>query len=318
MFENVSGISSSVTAYHDSQTQDDPPPDEISIPVNVSAEMGSISIDGDIQFDYIMTNRDFQVPNTLYPNRELIEIVTKHHHLFDNSEIEKITLRGTASDGVILEFDVTKDPINGWAPGSSPIFGQSAGDSSADLDEQSSYTDNVVDNDGWEDIAVHWMFEVSWGWDDVDNIRWVAQAVDSTGESVWPAVSFSGQSGAKAVENDIQVDSFEVRDMSGRLLSNQFSPFYPFPVLYGSDMNISGTVRFQDSTSHRPHSSDYAVGLNLSGNLFALSSIDEGGFSGIITPPSSLSELALSPMMLVVGPTGSATGAEDVTGALHK
>ena len=92
MFENVSGISSSVTAYHDSQTQDDPPPDEISIPVNVSAEMGSISIDGDIQFDYIMTNRDFQVPNTLYPNRELIEIVTKHHHLFDNSEIEKITL----------------------------------------------------------------------------------------------------------------------------------------------------------------------------------------------------------------------------------
>ena len=314
MFENVSGISSSVTAYHDSQTQDDPPPDEISIPVNVSAEMGSISIDGDIQFDYIMTNRDFQVPNTLYPNRELIEIVTKHHHLFDNSEIEKITLRGTASDGVILEFDVTKDPINGWAPGSSPIFGQSAGDSSVDLDEQSSYTDNVVDNDGWEDIAVHWMFEVSWGWDDVDNIRWVAQAVDSTGESVWPAVSFSGQSGAKAVENDIQVDSFEVRDMSGRLLSNQFSPFYPFPVLYGSDMNISGTVRFQDSTSHRPHSSDYAVGLNLSGNLFALSSIDEGGFSGIITPPSSLSELALSPMMLVVGPTGSATGAEDVTG----
>ena len=240
--------------------------------------MGSISIDGDIQFDYIMTNRDFQVPNTLYPNRELIEIVTKHHHLFDNSEIEKITLRGTASDGVILEFDVTKDPINGWAPGSSP------------------------------------MFEVSWSWDDVDNIRWVAQAVDSTGESVWPAVSFSGQSGAKAVENDIQVDSFEVRDMSGRLLSNQFSPFYPFPVLYGSDMNISGTVRFQDSTSHRPHSSDYAVGLNLSGNLFALSSIDEGGFSGIITPPSSLSELALSPMMLVVGPTGSATGAEDVTG----
>ena len=143
------------------------------------------------------------------------------------------------------------------------------------------------------------MFEVSWGWDDVESIRWVAQATDSAGESVWPAVSFSGQSGAKAVENDIQVDSFQVRDMSGRLLSNQFSPFYPFPVMYGSDLNISGTVRFQDSPSHRPHMSDYSVGLNLSGNLFALSSMGEGEFSGIILPPSSLTELAVSPMMLL-------------------
>ena len=114
MFENVTGISSSVSTYHASQTQDDPPPEEISIPVNVSAEMGAISIDGDIQFDYIMTNRNFQVPNTLYPDRQLVEIVTEHHHLFDNSEIEKITLRGTASDGVVLEFDVTKDPVYGW------------------------------------------------------------------------------------------------------------------------------------------------------------------------------------------------------------
>ena len=316
MFENVTGISPSVTAYHASQTQDDPPPDEISIPVNISAEMGSISIDGDIQFDYIMTNRNFQVPNTLYPDRQHVEIVTQHHHLFDNSEIEKITLRGTASDGVILEFDVTKDPVYGWdvSSGASPTFGQSSGASSADLDEQASYIENVVHSDGWEDIAVHWMFEVSWGWDDVDSIRWVAQAIDSTGESVWPAVSFSGQSGAKAVENDIQVDSFQVRDMSGRLLSNQFSPFYPFPVMYGSDLNISGTVRFQDSTNHRPHMSDYSVGLNLSGNLFALSSMGEGEYSGVISPPSSLTELAISPMMLVVGPTGSATGAEDVTG----
>ena len=316
MFENVTGISSSVSTYHASQTQDDPPPEEISIPVNVSAEMGAISIDGDIQFDYIMTNRNFQVPNTLYPDRQLVEIVTEHHHLFDNSEIEKITLRGTASDGVVLEFDVTKDPVYGWdvPAGASPTFGQSSGVSSADLDEQSSYIDNVVHTDGWDDISVHWMFEVSWGWDDVDSIRWVARAIDSTGESVWPAVSFSGQSGSKAVENDIQVDYFEVRDMSGRLLSNQFSPFYPFPVMYGSDLNISGTVRFQDSTSHRPHMSDYSVGLNLSGNLFALSSMGEGEFSGTISPPSSLSELALSPMMLVVGPTGSANGAEDVTG----
>ena len=93
IFENVSGIAASVSAYHDSQTQDDPPPEQVSIPVSISAEMGAVSIDGDLDYDYILTNRDFQVPNTMYPNRQLVEISTKHHHLYDNSEIEKIILR---------------------------------------------------------------------------------------------------------------------------------------------------------------------------------------------------------------------------------
>ncbi|MEC9264166.1 MAG: hypothetical protein VYD23_03595, partial [Candidatus Thermoplasmatota archaeon] len=275
--------------------------------------MGSVAIDGVMDFDYIMTNRDFQTPNTMYPNRELVEIMTKHHHLYDNDEIVKITLKGTASDGEIIEFEVTKDPMMGWdaAP---PTFSQSSGSNVAMLDETSSYFDNVVHNDGWTDISVHWMFEISWSWDDVDSIRWVAQAYDSMGETVWPAVSFSGQSGAKAVENDLQVDSFEIRDESGRLLSNQYSPFYPFPIMAGGQVNITGTVRFQDSVDTRPDSGDYSVGVDLSGNLFALASEDGGGYAGVVTPPSSLSELSLSPMMLTVGPTGSSTGAEDVTG----
>ncbi|MCK5868661.1 MAG: hypothetical protein KAG07_04460, partial [Candidatus Thalassarchaeum sp.] len=313
IFENASGLGPDVAAYHDSQTQDDPPPEEVSVPVNIYAEMGSVAIDGVMDFDYIMTNRDFQTPNTMYPNRELLEIMTKHHHLYDNDEIVKITLKGTASDGEILEFEVTKDPMMGWdaAP---PTFSQSSGSDVAMLDETSSYFDNVVHNDGWTDISVHWMFEISWSWDDVDSIRWVAQAYDSIGETVWPAVSFSGQSGAKAVENDLQVDSFEVRDESGRLLSNQYSPFYPFPIMAGGEVNVTGTVRFQDSIDTRPDSGDYSVGVDLSGNLFALASEDGGGYAGVVTPPSSLSELSLSPMMLTVGPTGSSTGAEDVTG----
>ena len=314
IFENVSGLAASVSAYHDSQTQDDPPPEQVSIPVTISAEMGSIAIDGDIDFDYIMTNRDFQVPNTMYPDRQLVEIQTKHHHLYDNSEIEKITLRGTASDGVILEFEVSKDPAHSWDSTAVVMFSQSSGSNSAMLDETASYIGNEMHNDGWDDVVVHWAFEISWSWDDVDSIRWVAQAFDSAGETVWPAVSFSGQSGAKAVENDLQVDSFEVRDESGRLLSNQFSPFYPFPIMDGAQVNISGSVRFQDSTSSRPDAGDYSVGLNLSGNLFAMTSEDGGGYSGIVTPPASLSELSLSPMMLSVGPAGLATGVEDVTG----
>jgi len=45
-----------------------------------------------------------------------------------------------------------------------------------------------------------------------------------------------------------------------------------------------------------------------------MTSEGSGGYSGIVSPPASLTELAMSPMMLTVGPSGSATGAIDVTG----
>ena len=112
----------------------------------------------------------------------------------------------------------------------------------------------VTHPDGNEDVMVNWMFDVNWNWDDVESIRWVATALDAYGEFVWPAVSFSGQGNSKAVENDIQIESFEVRDEYGRLLSNQFSTFYPFPVKSTNDVSVSGTVRFQDASDARPQS----------------------------------------------------------------
>ena len=223
----MSGLGPSISAYHSSMTQDDPPPNQVSIPVNITAEMGSISIDGDLKFDYIVTNRDFQVPNTLYPNGELVEITTKHHHLYDNSNLETISLRGIASDGEILMFEAVNGADGLWGQGSDPVtFTQQSGSSVAPMDSSTSL-EIITHNDGYDDVVVHWMFDVSWMWDDVGSIRWVSQAFDSSGETVWPAVSHSGESGKNAVENDLIIDSFEVRDQYGRLLSNQYSSSSP-------------------------------------------------------------------------------------------
>ena len=41
-----------------SMTQDDPPPTQVSILVNITADKGSVAIDGDLKFDYIVTNRE--------------------------------------------------------------------------------------------------------------------------------------------------------------------------------------------------------------------------------------------------------------------
>jgi hypothetical protein len=171
----------------------------------------------------------------------------------------------------------------------------------------------ITHNDGYDDVVVHWKFDVSWMWDDVGSIRWVSQAFDSSGESVWPSVSHSGHSGKNAVENDLMIDSFEVRDKFGRLLSNQYSSFYPYTMIDAGELNITGTVKFQDSSAVRPMSDHYTVGLNISGLSYLLTS-GEDGYSGLISAPSGLSNVYLSPMMNTVGPTGYSLGAEDVTG----
>ncbi|MGY8704094.1 MAG: hypothetical protein ACKVGY_07145, partial [Candidatus Poseidoniales archaeon] len=76
-------------------------------------------------------------------------------------------------------------------------------------------------------------------------------------DTIWPAQAYSGKSGSQAVENDIQIDTFNIFDNENRLISNIYDNLlYPFPILEGSILNISGNVRFQDSSSNRPMASD--------------------------------------------------------------
>ena len=271
IFENVSDISNPISQYHSDNTQGDTPPVEIAIPVTISSSTGSVSIDGELVYDFIMTNRDFQVPNTLYPDGNTNEIETAHHHLNDNTLLSAIELTGSASDGQVISFRVENGNDGLWGMGSESVtFTQLSGSNVAPLDTSLSYVEMVTHPDGNEDVMVNWMFDVNWNWDDVESIRWVATALDAYGEFVWPAVSFSGQGNSKAVENDIQIESFEVRDEYGRLLSNQFSTFYPFPVKSTNDVSVSGTVRFQDASDARPKASDFLVGLNMSGSLYSM------------------------------------------------
>ena len=315
LFENVSGLGPSVAAYHDTQTTDDPPPELVNIPVSISAEAGVLTVDGDLKFDYIITNRDFQVPNTFYPRGTPYSITTKHHHLHDNSQLSEIILRGQASDGQVIEFVASNGADGLWGAGADSVtLTQLRGDSVLELNTSATTVTEFVHNDGYTDITVAWTFDISWNWDDVESIRWVAKALDGDGETVWPAVAHSGQSGRKAVENDLQVDTFEVRDQFGRLISNQYSTFYPYPIIEGSILNITGNVRFQDSTDNRPIGDDFQVRLNLSGSLIMMDSSDGGEFSGIVNTPSSTGDVTASPELFRVGPLEGAIGAIDVSG----
>jgi hypothetical protein len=316
LFENISGLEDSLSEYHESTMNSFPDYEEVEIPVTFSADIGSISIDGDIVYDFLIQNRDFSVPNTFYPTGDPVQISTSHHHLYDNAELSEITLTGTASDGNVIIFKVENSADGLWGSGTGPVsFSQISGSDKAPLDLSSSYVDLVANNDGGIDVVVNWIFDISWYWDDVEEIYWVSRANDINGDTIWPAEQISGKSGAQAVENDLQIDYFEVYDSNGRLISNIYDNlFYPFPILEGSELNINGKIRFQDSSSHRPLSSDFTVGLNISGNIYSLNSNSDGEFSGTINSPTGQNEITLSPIIISIGPPTGSFGADDVTG----
>ena len=212
-FENVSGLGGSIADYISSLSSEESD-EEADIPIAVTSDYGAVSIDDSILFDYLFVNRDFSVPSTLYPDGEDVEIVTSHHHLFDNSEIAEITLIGSASDGNSIEFRVQNSADGLWGAASQAVsFSQTSGNSLAPLSYSDSFVTGATHSDGYADIEVHWVFNVNWGWDDTDYILWEARANDALGETIWPANSQSGF-GVNAVENDLQIDFFEVRAVS--------------------------------------------------------------------------------------------------------
>ena len=314
LYETVSDLTNSLAAYHTTAAADNPGAVNINIPTNITAPAGQISINGQIEHELMIKNKDFNVPQVFYPDGTMYEIVTIHRHLYDNSELQTIQLDGHASDGETVSFEVSNSDDDSWGMTSGSVtFSQTSGSQLMSLDTSASEVSVVDGGDGWMEVQVTWKFDISWNWNDVDRINWIAQALDSDGASIWPANSVSGVFG-NAVENDLQIDSFEIRDQFGRLVSNQFSTFYPFPILEGSDINITGSVRFQNSLDTRPTASDFQVRLNLSGSLFLLDSFDDGVFSGTFSTPVGLSEISASPELFRIGPLSGSIGGEDTSG----
>ena len=314
LYETVSDLTNSLAAYHTTAAADNPGAVNINIPTNITAPAGQISINGQIEHELMIKNKDFNVPQVFYPDGTMYEIVTIHRHLYDNSELQTIQLDGHASDGETVSFEVSNSDDDSWGMTSGSVtFSQTSGSQLMSLDTSASEVSVVDGGDGWMEVQVTWKFDVSWNWNDVDRINWIAQALDSDGASIWPANSVSGIFG-NAVENDLQIDSFEIRDQFGRLVSNQFSTFYPFPILEGSDINVTGSVRFQNSLDTRPMGSDFQVRLNLSGSLLLLDSYDDGVFSGTFSTPTGLSEIAASPQLFRIGPLSGSIGGEDTSG----
>ena len=312
--EMVTGLENALSTYQNAAAIENPALVNINIPTNITASMGQVLIDGEIFHELMIKNKDFSVPAVFHPDGSTYQIVTAHRHLFDNSELQTITLEGQASDGEVISFEASNSDDGSWGLSSgAATFNQISGNSLMELDSQQSEVHVVDGGDGWMEVQVTWKFRLSWNWNDVDKINWIAQAFDTSGDTIWPAKSTSGISG-NAVENDLQINAFEIRDQNERMISNQFSPFYPFPIIPGSQINVTGSVRFQDTQNTVPLMSDFEVRLNVSGSIYLLQSEENGIFSGVINTPSDVAEILVTPELFRVGPLSGSIGAMDVTG----
>ena len=298
--ENVTGLGQQLYDYHASQLAGSIPT-SIDIPLTFLADKGAVGLDGGIIHERMIENLPFSVPaGTMYPAGEVYQIVTKHDHLTDDDLISDISLSGDATGGETIRWQVT-DLLSGGtftSNGTAPI----------DLLPSSSVTHDGMN---W---VVTWKFEIPWLIDDVDDIDWMSQAVNASGVGLSPAFALSGGPGKNAIENDLQIDSFEVRDQFDRIIT--IDPNRDFYAEGGSDVSISGTVRFQDSSDKRPLTDGYSVGVDFSGTDFPMGSHDNGSFSGTLTLPEDSSMSTLIPRIVRVGPASGSFGTEDVTGPM--
>ena len=299
LFENISGLGQVVKDYHEANSNNGLEP-LVDVPITWNAVAGGVGISGGVYHENMITNHPFTVPVTWYPNGELQGFTTQHHHLIDNDDIAEVHLIGTDSSGDQVTIILSDLSTGG-------VFTQTSGFGLLKLDNSTSLNET---NGRWN---IDWRFEVDWDWDDSPSMTWSAQGFDAAGEGLSPASAESGGIGTQASENDLQVDTWKVLDVYGHTLSDQFSPSYPFWAKSGSEVLVSGTVRFENTLDMRPMVDDFVVAVNVSGQNVVLNATTDGNWAGLVTLPMDGNITEIVPYVVRAGPIEGAAGAEDVT-----
>ena len=299
LFENVSGLGQVVKTYHEANSNNGQV-SIVNVPLTWNSVAGGVAIDGGVYHENMITNHPFTVPETWYPNNVSQSFTTQHHHLLGNENIDEIHLTGLDSSGDTVEIILSDIQSGG-------TFVQNSGFGMLKLNDSS----NVSEIGGR--LVVNWQFNVDWDWDDSQSISWSAQGFDANGEGLSPATAQSGGIATQASENDLQVDSWQVKDLFDHDLSDMFSPSYPFWAKSGSQVSVSGTVRFQNTQDMRPSVDDFVVAVDIDGTNVILNSVADGQWAGLVTLPVNATEANITPYVLRVGPITGASGAEDTT-----
>lgn len=280
------------------------------LPVQFSAEYGSVGIDGGLTHARRIENLVYATPTgTMVPLRNYT-VVTDHTHLLGPNELDAVDLRLESSNGHHIEMRV--ESLH-----ESPTFIQRSGDDMLTL--LTELSEVLLQNDG--SIRVRWVLQPQWTFDDASTILVLAEAVESNGFTLGPAHGQIGSSNVQAMENDLEARNWVVRDDTGRLLSNTWDARYPFYAKSESTLVITGGIRFEGQQGIHPAEDSYRLAIQIlteQGEFAAYAEhVDEGLWRAEVTLPAGASNVTLRPVIVQLGPLGvSTTGVQDATSNL--
>ncbi|MBC8437673.1 MAG: immune inhibitor A, partial [Euryarchaeota archaeon] len=243
--ENISGLGPLVNTLTDSLT---PTNSTLPIPVSVGTWQGGLDLWGGIEHAPIMESEVVVVNSPWVPDRTST-ITTEHTHLYSPNQLERLSLTIQSQAIPAMKFDVTNMSGN-------PQFAQNVTSNHLQINSNLS-TVTPIENG----FRVDWVLQTAWHWDDIDNLEIIAETFDLDQHHLNPDIMIAG-SGSNAIENDMEIDFWQVRGSDGRELSAVNSPSYPFEIAAGSIVEASGTIRFQD-TIFRPSEANYQVAIQI-------------------------------------------------------
>ena len=276
------------------------------IPIVLEADQGGVALEGSISHAQRIVNEVTLVPSgTMVPDQN-VTIVTEHTHLFNRDLLDAAILRMQTSEGLDIEAHINNLSTS---PVATQLFGS---------EQFSLQSINVVPVE-IETFQIEWNFRTKWAFDDQDWIRVLAEAIEFNGFTLGPGHAMIGGSNHQAMENDLEVISWDVRDEQSRLLSNTWDARYPLHVKATSNIEVTGILRFEGQANQHPSADAYRVALELdsiNGTIQSIGTSGVGGsFTASITLPDGPGNATISPWILQIGPSGTSTlGAEDASG----
>ena len=278
---------------------------DLHIQIVLEADQGGVGLTGSISHAQRIVNEVTLVPSgTMVPD-QIVTIKSHHTHLFDRGLFDAAILRMQTSSGLHIEAHI--DDLSGQ-PVASQVFGS----------DQISLESTNVSMVGLNSYEIEWNFHTKWAFDDENRIHILIEAIEADGFTLGPGHGMIGGSNHQAMENDLEVISWEVRDEQSRLLSNTWDARYPLHAKADSTLYVSGTVRFEGQANQHPSTDAFSIGLELVGTNGTVQTIGtsgpDGSFSANIVVPNTSGNISISPWILQIGPSGTPIlGAEDVT-----
>ena len=251
----------------------------IDIPVNFSADKGSVELDGAIEWYYLIQNDVISAPEAMVPDGSKYTVSTTHEH-YDSETFVSYDLRMSPSrdpDEAAVILNLTNPHTSNTG------FAQPRGQGLVDWD-MANTTITQVDNK-WK---IDWVFSTRWLWDDQPIIHFMTEAHDAAGNQLGPAIKTVGLTAGNAVENDLEIVNLEITDQYGRDIADPLDSHYPWPVMASSSIDISGQMRFQGSVDSWVDGAEVEILMN-QGNFTQqyLVEVVEGNWSTTITLPQS-------------------------------